>query len=177
MRLPLFIASLVLLWGVSAFADRIPPPPPDCPAGSTGATGHEGEHCVPLDCKADSDCKGGLVCREFPLCTEEKMLSPGRSPVESLYIFVEGTCEDPSSCRAPATCKGGKRCVKPSSGQKAPAASGPVTLAAEKPPTPGVTKPPTTGKAGGCAVSSPASPGVLFGVLGVLGLVLLRRRR
>lgn len=81
----------LLLVAPRAWADAVPPPPDDCPAGTVGVTGHGGPHCekeAPKNCpngwrgqvggncilwlcSADADCGGdGKVCRQMSLCFE-----------------------------------------------------------------------------------------------------------
>jgi MYXO-CTERM domain-containing protein len=142
------------LWSFVAFADRVPPAPEVCPPGSIGDTGHEGPHCVPLDCTADSDCKDGKVCQEQPLCIEEKMLAPGDDPVKRKYLFVYEACTAGAKCsEAGASCLTGKRCVSPKAAPQTPT----------KPPASNPTQTPS--KKSGCAVSVAES--------GTSGLVLL----
>jgi hypothetical protein len=179
MRLRFLIASIVLLWSFSAFADKVPPPPPDCPKGSVGDTGHEGPHCVPLDCKVDSDCKSDMTCQKISLCIEQKMIAAGRSETPNKYFFVNGTCEDPSTCESPASCKGGKRCVKSPAGTKAPETTQApeTTKEPENTKTSEASKTPTStppAKAGNCSVSSPGSSEGFFWLL--LGFIWLSRR-
>jgi hypothetical protein len=143
MRTLLLIFALALC--LPAFADRVPPAPDDCPQGSTGDTGHEGPHCIPLDCTTDTDCKGGKVCKEQPLCMEEQMLSPGDSPEKRKYIFVYSTCEAGAKCsNNVATCTAGKRCVAPSASKEPP--KDPPSTSATK------TNPPAANK-GSCSIS------------------------
>jgi hypothetical protein len=172
MSVRVLIASM-LCWSSFAFADKVPPPPKDCPAGSTGVTGHEGEHCVPLDCKVDADCKGGLTCQEFPLCIEEQRLMEGKSQIPSAYLFVRGTCEQPSTCKAPASCKSGKRCIKAATVATPVTASSAPQRDSKIPESPKA----ETEKTGGCSVSSPENSGALLLVLCLLSLLVKQRRR
>jgi hypothetical protein len=163
----LFLLCCMLLASL-ALADKVPSPPDDCPPGSTGDTGHEGPHCIPLDCKTDADCKGGLVCKEQPLCIEEKMLAPRDDPEKSKFVFVYDSCEVGAKCTGASTCVTGKRCV---------AASAPKDPPKDPPKAPTNTSPPAAAK-GGCSVSLETTgwfawaPLLLF----VLGVRIAKRR-
>jgi hypothetical protein len=176
------LVALGLLMSLTAFADKVPPAPEDCPPGSTGDTGHEGPHCIPLDCTADSDCKDGKVCQERPLCIEKKMLTPGRSRTPFEYVFVYATCEAGEKCSGAATCTTGKRCVAaaapknpPADPPKDPPKDPPATASAQPPAN---VTPPVTQK-GGCSTSPGASePWVLILFLGFwVGVNRSRRNR
>jgi hypothetical protein len=114
-----FLLVFALLFVSPALADDVPPPPTDCPPGTTGDTGHEGPHCIPLNCSADADCKDGKVCQELPLCIEEQMLTPGRSRTPNKYTFAYEACAIGGKCsNSAAICTAGKRCVAPTSAPK-----------------------------------------------------------
>ena len=104
-------------WTGPLWADAIPGPPENCPAGSRGTSSHCGEDCVPLPCSSDSDCKDKTICRKTRLCIRQAKcaVSSGRGagdePQKMIsYEAVHGKCPAGDKC-AQGACVEAKRCV------------------------------------------------------------------
>lgn len=159
-----------LFWAGVAFADKVPPPPEECPPGATPATNHGGPYCRPGTCTTDADCEGGNVCQEQALCIATDTYSARKG--QATRQVAEGVCNNGGSCASPATCQSAKRCVPKG------ASYIPPTSTSQKTPESAPTKPPTTPQTKkGCAVgvASFDASAWLFGVL-LLGLLWGRRR-
>lgn len=95
--LALAFTGTVLGWWLPsklAFADAVPPPPDDCPAGQVGVTSHGGPACVPeapkncapgyrgevggscvlAACSSDQECEAGTRCMQVDACQELREL-------------------------------------------------------------------------------------------------------
>ena len=99
------LLALILLGlsSPSALADVVNPPVDGkCPAGTTASSSHgmDPSWCHTKPCNADSDCTGGEVCSEQPLCGDGSN--------------VVGSCAGTNKCPDYAPCKTQKVCVAPS---------------------------------------------------------------
>ena len=171
MKNTVFVATIVVLCCLGSgpvLADVVPPPPNDCMEGTRGGTGHGGAYCSPKACSADSECSGGEVCRDVPLCAAE-IVGGGRRPPGTpapKYHTILNTCAkaDGSECSRPdgaqphgygdvtkGTCKAFKMCAS---------ATGSTSNGG--------------GKKKSCSGSS-APMGVLWAVAGFLALLWVRR--
>ncbi|MBL8606912.1 MAG: hypothetical protein JNL38_06310 [Myxococcales bacterium] len=169
------VASASLCTSSSARADDVPPPPTDCPPGSVGRTGHEGEACVATTCATDGECTGGKRCLEQALCVKVQTGVAGQFGRPFSRSVASRVCEPgKTQCLDGATCERAKRCVDP-----AKRADGPSTAAA---PTTGPSSstaappgpPPSKSRCG--AAPGPAS-GTLPATLVAAALASLVRRR
>ena len=123
--LPL-LATGLLLWGTSAGADVIGPPPTNCPAGTKAESCHGGPHCKPEVCVNDASCKLGKSCQAQQYCIHTINCGGGYG---TKYVDVaKGTCPGGAPCKV-GTCKTVKVCMA-----KAPTPDA-------KPPTPDSTPP------------------------------------
>lgn len=165
----LALSSLLLLLCADAHADKVMPPPEDCPVGSEGESSHAGPYCRPLDCGSDTDCEGGRVCREQPLCMKTRAYRERHDNQEHTRQEVTGVCGEGGACLDPSSCQAGKRCVA------AAAAPSPATPppASRPQPAPAPQVPP---KASGCAVEGGVGAPVLPLVLVALVVLALQRR-
>lgn len=178
------LALFVLLFGLAAFADDVPPAPKNCPPGSTGHTNHGGPYCAPNTCKTDADCNGGAVCTEQPLCVESQTYTTGRMPDEKPKTRQNATkvCDAGNTCAAPATCEVAKRCViaakkEPAPKEEPPKEAPPKESTSKEAPKEAPPKEQTAPaeKSGGCAVSIEDNTALSFLML-LGGLLVLRRR-
>jgi len=94
-----------------AFADVVPPPKKSCPAGSTGASSHDGPYCAPATCKSSKECKIGYVCQDQPLCLKTVIYRVREGGARYEYIEATGICKDRSACNELSSCKTAKRCI------------------------------------------------------------------
>jgi hypothetical protein len=125
--------AALLLYSTVAFADVVPPPP-KCPAGHRGVTGHRGPYCEPPPPKGgcpagsfwtstsptDAWCNGTYRycegkeeakdphCKKTALCVEQlERICGFRTACEGQkYIEerVHGSCGDGGRCAAPSKC-------------------------------------------------------------------------
>jgi hypothetical protein len=190
MNKSLLVLSLAFLWSVpGAFADMIPSMPPmSCSPGSVPVNSHNGAHCYPTKCKADSDCNDGALCQTQGLCITTESATD-RTQKKYTYEVAGAACSSKEKCPSGGgTCKIVKRCVMPKKAETPtpvdPPKSEPVSIPASvytqksEPasaprvdPTINQTPPSTKkGKGDGCAVS-PAGDNV--SALALFAMVLL----
>ena len=157
-----FMAFALCLLGSSARADVAPPEPTSCPHGGTPSTCHGGPYCALEECDSDADCVAGTtVCRELSLCVGKVvcagLLPPDANVADYERPTVEGSCANGASCPATSSCGSRRICA-------------PLT------PEPARKK----HEGGGCAVhpgvSRPDAPSTLAILLGLVALLLARRR-
>ncbi|MBI4699786.1 MAG: hypothetical protein HY744_01245 [Deltaproteobacteria bacterium] len=112
---PVLLVLGALLCPATARADALPPPPENCPPGSTGQTGHCGVYCAPRVCSDVSQCQPGEVCQEQPLCIGQLQGPCGNVPPDAApeYIdTVEGYCHAQAPC-VKGQCQKRKVCSPP----------------------------------------------------------------
>ncbi len=177
-----------------ALADDVPPPPTDCPPGSEGRTGHEGEACVATTCANDGECTGGKRCLEQALCVRVQTGKAGRHQAAFSRPVASRVCEPgKAACLDGAKCETAKRCVDPAKRTSAAPATAPATASAIAPATgaplataadgaappaaPSArTAPPTSGGKG-CAAAPVSAMGGLGPVFLAFALSAIARRR
>lgn len=115
MKAAVLIALLLL--APSAWADRVPGPPKDCPAGAVGETSHNGVWCQPTTCEGDGDCgrfnydRRPRVCQARGLCLEDKATENFRNEGQTFTrTYAHRACSADSDC-AVGKCVTAKRCV------------------------------------------------------------------
>ncbi len=187
-----------------ALADKVPPPPPDCPQGSKPRTGHGGPYCQPISCKADADCEGETVCKELPMCVGEvsgggrrpKNVPPPRYPT----VLTKCAKADNSACSLPdgaanrywgvtkGTCQSIKLCLSAGSVDTSATAStaqptaapsvAPTATASAVPsdPTAPTHPPPEVDKRRPCSCASSSGGPSPVSLIGLLVLWLAVRR-
>lgn len=181
----------VLLWGTAARGDVIKPPPTNCPAGTKAMSCHGGPHCEPVTCVTDASCKAGLSCQSQQYCIKQINCAGGYGGPKYKDVAM-GTCPGGAPCKV-GTCKAVNVCVA-----KAPSPDAKPPAPDTKPPAPDSkqpaadtkqpaadTKQPAADTGGtkaadsdGCSCELPAGRGsCLLGVLGLLLLIVSRRRR
>ncbi|MBX3274024.1 MAG: hypothetical protein KF729_27410 [Sandaracinaceae bacterium] len=111
----LAVAALVSLAHARASADRVPPPPADCPRGSVGQTSHAGPYCAPTSCEGGRGCERGQRCEEIALCIARERYTPhsrlaGDAPRATYRDVARGPCVD-GACPRGGTCRRAPRCV------------------------------------------------------------------
>jgi len=118
-------AAAIVLAAWPARADEVPPPPTDCPDGTTGDGNHCGQVCLPAACESDSDCRQG-TCQSRDLCLED--VRCGRYTGGYPTTLVTGVCGGGAPCST-GTCRQQRVCVRgapapsvapPPSGPQAP---------------------------------------------------------
>ncbi len=126
MRIPIpRVASCALLliaalWLAprAALADVVPPPPDDCPEGTTPRTGHSGPYCQP---PAPTDCKPGYEPRVYLAEAYCEPPPPQPCPEGSYWTSHSATstwcqggrsCEGDYPCGEGTTCKETSLCVR-----------------------------------------------------------------
>jgi MYXO-CTERM domain-containing protein len=159
------LAAFVWLLAPAAAADAVPPPPDSCPAGSAGDSCHGGEYCRASGCTSDSDCSGGMACRELELCIGQIDCAGGWDPDAgpSYSPTVEGSCSGGSACSA-GSCELRRVCAMPGAGSSSGGeAEGPIEV----------------DQGCGCSLPGTAGAGSLAGLgfVAALGLGLRRRSR
>lgn len=103
--------------------------PASCPAGWVGV---DGPNCIPALCSEEAPCKGGLECREAPLCTRETE-GYGENDVDraSRGLFAAplpfrkkreytGSCDASFACEGGDTCRSVRVCLPASASRLAP---------------------------------------------------------
>lgn len=104
------LSALVLLWGATARADVVGPPPDDCPAGYTSpSTCHGGAHCRLIRCVDNSKCSSGSSCQQHRLCIKRINCS-GMKPTPTWVDSVTGSCQGGSACGDGSSCTTVKIC-------------------------------------------------------------------
>ncbi|MBI5516474.1 MAG: hypothetical protein HY909_22005, partial [Deltaproteobacteria bacterium] len=106
---------LGITWTATAYGDAVPPPPMDCPAGTTASTCHGGPHCRVRTCASDAECTGGTVCRELRLCVRSLTcggLRPPDSAPPPAFPVASSACEGAGAC-ALGTCQATRACAPP----------------------------------------------------------------
>ncbi|MCB9594752.1 MAG: hypothetical protein H6719_18675 [Sandaracinaceae bacterium] len=171
----LTLAAALCLVPAVASADRVPPPPSDCPRGSIAQTSHSGPTCEPSVCASTADCSGDTpACEEVALCVESETYTPGGHGTDGQPAqrdVARGACVD-GACPGGGTCRVAQRCVAasaPAAGRAAPTREEPEAEETEAEES-------SEEGSGGCHVSASRS-GSLLGLVLVAGLVALRRRR
>ena len=202
MRASLMLLCFILPGGL-AFADMIPPPPPDmgCATGAYPASSHDAEYCYPSTCEKTDDCKKGQVCQPQGICI---IVTTHMSRNTQFYSRKEAgaACSAKAACAAGA-CEVVKRCVpkgtKASTDPENPIPDVPLEdpfppLSKDpKPPktppdppktpesqpksTPTLNEPPTKVDMGRCSVSPAADPSSSMVALAFAFSLLLARRR
>jgi hypothetical protein len=90
-----------------------PPPPDDCPDGTSGSAcfGHGTDFCVPVTCASDAACGEGQICREQELCIGQVDCGWGPPDAGPTYTdTVEGDCAGGAEC-AEGSCETRRICV------------------------------------------------------------------
>ncbi len=188
--LALLVVASVGVASVAA-ADAIPPPPENCPAGSTPVSSHSGAGCKlnpPTNCpsgwrgmlggvcglsacKQDAQCTGGRVCREASLCMEKHEVHHPRMAETFTEWRAYNVCAAGVTCESPRSCRSQRVCVEAEIGQAVPLLGGPDAL---RPREQGATMSSHRGGCGaGCAIG--VARGMPFG-LGAFVLLALWRR-
>ncbi len=96
-----------------AYADAVPSPEDNCPAGSQGDTCHGGLFCSPNRCTDDSQCKDGQTCQQLQLCIGKIDCTGGWDPGDAgpyYYDTVEASCAGDVPC-AVGSCLSLKACA------------------------------------------------------------------
>ncbi len=166
-----FTLGFALLFvSAHASADVVMPPPKTCPPGSEGKTGHVGPACVAQDCSTDTDCKGGKVCREQPLCTHVQKYGARHFPDKKFKrTVVTSSCTKAADCKAPDSCTTKKRCVSKAT----------ATASTAKPKPSAATSSAPSGSKSICAIAAPGSwhnATVAWWVLALVAIAVARRR-
>lgn len=168
LRVALVVAALAVTPTI-AQADDVPPPPTDCPPGSEGRTGHEGEACVATTCATDADCTKGKKCLEQALCVRVQTGTAGKRERPFTRTVATRACEPGKvPCMGDAKCESAKRCVDP---DKRPPAPPTETSSSTAPPGP----PPTKSRCG--TSPGPAPAGVVLALAAAALAALVSRRR
>jgi hypothetical protein len=174
-----------------AAADAVARKPIECPPGTFVNVDHNDTWCQAVGpCTTDAECaeperwgwqKPGqpLVCREQPLCIEERHLKSvsGWSMGQPIvHEIASATCGGAATCAAPATCVPGRRCVP------APALPKPVAKPAVDggglaiPEDPAPSAPPRSCGCTDAGAPIPFGLGTAAGIAAALGLSGRRRR-
>ncbi len=189
--LTLLVVASIGVASVAA-ADAIPPPPENCPAGSTPVSSHSGSGCklnpptnCPSgwrgmlggvcglsECEQDAQCTNGRVCREASLCMEKHDVHHHRMAETFTEWRAYNVCTSASACESPRSCRSQRVCVEPKTGRAVPLLG---EANAPKPHEQGATMSSHRGGCGAGCVMGPAR-GMPFG-LGVFALLLLWRRK
>lgn len=98
MRIALASMLVAIACSAVARADVVPPPPSDCPDGSTGQSSHIGPYCSPLLCDNDQQCLDGTTCRTLKLCIEVILVEDWWSDVTISIETVVASCENDVPC-------------------------------------------------------------------------------
>ncbi len=165
----------------TALADRVPPPPSDCPRGSIGETSHAGPHCAPSTCAAPSECPAEYpACVEVALCVESQTYTPGgigSTGETATRDVARGPCVD-GQCPGGGECRTARRCVEGEGERREPEAAPAEAPATEAPATEPAEAPDEDDGGGGCRVAPRRSSGVpVVGLaLAAIGLATRRRR-
>ncbi|MFO0710241.1 MAG: hypothetical protein U0353_10400 [Sandaracinus sp.] len=100
---PLLIASSLALtaWPSLARADAIPPPPEECPLGTTPHSSHAGPSCVATLCGQSASPTTPIACPEGTHCAQAQLRYPPstfdpRRPGFPVLAAVEGRCACPT---------------------------------------------------------------------------------
>jgi MYXO-CTERM domain-containing protein len=150
----------------------------DCPLGSTERTEGGFTWCEPSVCETENECPTGSVCRNVPLCVEIGALDAGKGDAGGARLLARQRCGANKSCPQNTTCSDKGRCMTPAQADKAglTTKSGPSAAASSA-----ASSPASAGdapkKACGCSVPGTPSTGLAYGVLAMLGLVLVGARR
>lgn len=191
----------LLLLPSAASADRVMPPPDDCPAGSIGHSEHAGQWCVATTCESDGDCTrrarpgwfdgdARYVCRQTALCVVTERYQLGHrtpEPEFSERTVARGPCIE-GRCPAGGECQTAGRCVPADESASEPAPSEPATEAEEDTSAASASEAPAGSgggegaaasepeASGGCAVGRGEGAGAAAVLLGLLALAVWRTR-
>lgn len=159
----------------TALADRVPPPPSDCPRGSIGETSHAGPHCAPSTCAAPSECPAEYpACVEVALCVESQTYTPGgigSTGETATRDVARGPCVD-GQCPGGGECRAARRCV---AGQ--PERPEPEAAPTEAETAPAQTAATEEDDGGGCRVTPRRRGGASILGLALAATLLAARRR
>ena len=113
----------------TAGADAVPPPPTNCPDGTTGMTCHGGQYCQPSPCKSNADCSGGQVCLPRAFCLGHVtcgggIFPPDGSPSTVAEPAAGAACASSADCDGGAMCATQSLCVSPGSSGSSGGSSG-----------------------------------------------------
>lgn len=103
---------MIVLLARWALGDAIPPPPDDCPAGSTSHSSHAGTGCMPTPTCANAlDCDGANCVHDIGLCIDEVTVCDTEDDCSRVVEFVHGTCTAGDAC-AVGECETANRCAQ-----------------------------------------------------------------